>query len=291
MKYGAIFPQYEVGSDPVVLRDYIQAVEGMGYDYLVAYDHVLGANPDRPGGWRGPYTHKTQFHEVFTFFAWAAAFTTRLEFVTGILILPQRQTALVAKQAAQIDVLSGGRFRLGVGIGWNEVEYVALNEAFNTRGKRSEEQVEVLRLLFENELVKYEGQYHHIDDAGLNPMPTRRIPIWFGGMADVVLQRMARLGDGWLPNPADMNEVRDMVGRLRGYLEMNNRRPEDFGIDMRINASRQAPSEWEAYVSEWQSLGATHAGMNTMGAGFTHPDQHLQVLRDFAERFGIKAGS
>ncbi len=173
MKYGAVFPQNEIGPDAADVRAYILAVEAMGYDYLLAYDHVLGANPNRPGGWRG-YTYEDQFHEVMTLFAYAAALTEKIELFTGILILPQRTTALVAKQAAEIDLLSGGRMRLGIGVGWNKVELEGNGFQFNNRGRRTDEQVDLLRLLWTQELVRFDGKYHHIDDAGINPLPIQR---------------------------------------------------------------------------------------------------------------------
>jgi probable F420-dependent oxidoreductase len=182
MKLGVIFPQTEIGNDPIAIRDYAQTAEALGYNHVLAYDHVLGANPDRPEGWRGPYTHRTPFHEPFVLFAYLAGLTTQLHFVTGIIILPQRQTALVAKQAAALDVLSGGRLRLGVAIGWNPVEYEALGENFHNRGRRIEEQIQVLRALWQNELVTFDGEWYHIPDAGINPLPIQRpIPIWMGG--------------------------------------------------------------------------------------------------------------
>ncbi len=201
MKIGLVYPQTEYSSDPIAIRDYAQTAEALGFTHILAYDHVLGANPERPGGWDGPYTCHDPFQELFTLFSFMAGITSRIEFASGVFILPQRQTALFAKQAANLDVYCGGRLRLGVGIGWNEVEYTSLNENFRNRGKRFEEQVEVLRLLWTQPLVNFQGRWHHIPDAGLNPMPVQRpIPLWFGGSAEPVLERTARLADGWMPN-------------------------------------------------------------------------------------------
>ena len=209
-----------------------------------------------------------------------------LEFVTGILILPQRQTALVAKQAAQLDLLSGGRLRLGIGVGWNKVEYDGLNEDFSTRGKRSAEQIRLLKALWTNELVTFEGDYHTIPDAGLNPMPIQRpIPIWFGGGADAVLRRMAELGDGWMPNSMSMEKVRPIIDTVKQYVTEAGRSMDNFGIDVRLNTARQPRNEWSGYVSEWQSLGATHLAVNTMGAGYTTLEQHLKTLQEFKNAF------
>lgn len=288
MKLGVVFPQIEFGNDPIAIRDYTQTAEDLGYDYFLVYDHVLGANPDRPG-WdeRWPYTYKNPFHEPFVLFGFLAGLTKTIEFVTGILILPQRQTALVAKQAAEVDVLSGGRLRLGMGIGWNEVEYEALGKNFRNRGKRIEEQVSLLRQLWTNELVDYEGRYETIPDAGLNPLPVQRpIPIWFGGMADVVLRRMARLGDGWFPSYAPGDKLQAQLDRLHSYLLEAGRQPEDFGIDGHFSIAASSQPEWVNELEAWRQLGATHVGVNTMGAGLDTPQAHIEAIRRFKEIVG-----
>jgi len=287
MKIGVVFPQTEIGANPANVRDYAQAAEGLGYDYLLAYDHVLGANPERPGGWRGPYTHREMFHEVLVLFGYLAGLTKRIELVTGILILPQRQTALVAKQAAEVAVLSGGRLRLGVGIGWNEVEYIALNEDFHTRGKRMAEQVELLRALWTNPLVNFSGESHTIPDAGLNPLSDAPIPIWFGGGADVALQRMARLGDGWIANYMPLEKLRVEIEKVRGYVAEAGRDPATFGIDTRIHITRTAQDGWAEEAAQLAAMGVTHVAVNTMGAGFTTLNQHLEVLAQFKAEVGV----
>lgn len=287
MKIGVTFPQTEIGPDPKAVRDYAQAVEGMGFDYLVAYDHVLGANPNRPGGWTGPYTHETQFHEVMVLFGYLAGMTERIGLVTGVLILPQRQTALVAMQAAEVDVLSGGRLRLGVGLGWNEVEYTALNENFRNRGKRLEEQIEVLRALWTNRLVTFEGQYHTIPDAGLNPMPVQRpIPVWIGAKADVALRRAARVADGWIANTLPTEQLNASLEVIWAELDAVGRRREDFGIDFRYSVTRPPAEGWARELERVEAQGVTHASINTMGAGFTSLDQHLDAVRRFKEEAG-----
>lgn len=290
MRLGVVFPQTEISSDPEVLRAYGQTVEELGYEYILAYDHVLGANPDRPGGWTGPYTHRSQFMEPFTLFSFLAGVTQQLGFATGVLILPQRQTALVAKQAAVLDILCGGRFRLGVGIGWNEVEYTALGENFHNRGKRIEEQIEVLKALWAQELVTYQGRWHHIPDAGLNPLPERRsIPIWMGGQAEAVLRRAARLADGWMPNARTLQSAQPLLDIIYAALEQNGRQVKDFGIEARIHYNLQdAASPISAYQS-WQNT-ATHISVNTMGCGFTDLDQHLRALAHMAAEIGLKSG-
>jgi probable F420-dependent oxidoreductase len=280
---GIVLPQTEIGNDPLILRDFAQMAEAMGYRYLLAYDHVLGANPNRPGGWTGPYTHQTPFHEPFVLFAYLAALTKTLEFVTGILILPQRQTALVAKQAAELDILSNGRLRLGVGIGWNKVEYDALGMDFATRGRRSEEQVHLLRTLWSQELVTFAGEFDRVDDAGLNPLPARQIPIWFGGEAEAVLERMARLGDGWVVNFMQPQAGASYMERIGGYLAAAGRAPSSFGADVRVNMSRQPVNEWADYLRGWQAIGATHAALNVMGAGLKGLDDYIKPMREFME--------
>ncbi|HLF73511.1 MAG TPA: LLM class F420-dependent oxidoreductase [Anaerolineales bacterium] len=284
MRIGVVFPQTEIGSDPAAIRDYAQTAEGLGYNHVLAYDHVLGANPDRPGGFSGPYTYRTPFHEVFVLFSYLAGITQRLEFVTGIMILPQRQTALVAKQAAALDVLSGGRLRLGVGLGWNKVEYVSLNEDFHNRGKRMEEQVTLLRRLWTDPLVDFEGKWHTIPDAGINPLPVQGpIPIWFGGRAERALRRAARLGDGWLPNQRSAAEVKPSLDLIDRFLEEAGRSRREFGLEPRLAYGAGDPQAWEMTIREWQAEGATHLSFNTMGSGFTTPQAHIRAIQRFAE--------
>lgn len=288
MRIGAVFPQTEFGSDPAAIRDYAQMAEGLGFTHVLAYDHVLGANPNRPGGWQGAYTCDDPFHEVFVLFGFMAAVTSTLELATGILILPQRQTALVAKQAAALDVLSGGRVRLGVGLGWNAVEYTALNEDFHTRGRRIEEQVALLRELWAQPLVTFEGRWHSIPDAGLNPLPVQRpIPIWFGGSADPALRRMARLGDGWMTRSGRYADIQPLIDRLDGYLAEVGRSRPDFGLEPRVPYGDGNPDDWVRQVEEWRSVEATHLTFNTMGSGFTTPGEHIAALRRFAEAVGL----
>ncbi len=281
MQIGAVFPQTEIGNDPVAIRDYAQAVEAMGYRHILVYDHVLGASTATRPDWRGPYTSDTPFHEPFVLFGYLAAVTRKLELVTGVIILPQRQTALVAKQAAEVDVLSGGRLRLGVGVGWNPVEYEALGEDFGTRGKRCDEQIEVLRKLWTAPVVNVRGQWHTIDHAGINPLPVQRpIPIWIGGESDAALRRAARLGDGWLPQsqrPLD-DGTEQRLTRLRELLVAAGRAPASFGIEARLSVSRVPQDTWADYAATWQRLGATHLCVNTMGFGLASPDEHLAVL-------------
>ena len=280
MQLGAVFPQTELGADPVVIRDYAQAVEDLGYHHLVAYEHVIGAHPDRlTRGWR-LYTHEDQFHEPLVLFAYLAAVTRRLEFVTGILILPMRQTALVAKQAAELDVLSGGRLRLGVGIGRNHIEYEVMNASFHDRGRRSAEQVQVLRALWTQELVTFEGQWHTISNAGINPLPVQRpIPIWFGGGADRVLRRIARLGDGWFPQFQPGQDAEESVARLHRYARAAGRDPAEIGIEGSVTFAGGSADEWQARAAWWQTLGASYLMVNTMGAGLSTADEHVAALR------------
>lgn len=287
MKVGLVFPQTEFGNDVAGLRDYTQTAESLGFSHILAYDHVLGANPNRPGGWNGPYTYQTPFHEVFLLFSYMAALTTKLEFITGILILPQRETAVVAKQAASLDVLSSGRFRLGIGIGWNKVEMEAIGFDFHTRGRRVEEQIDVLKLLFTQELVTFKGDWHDIDDAGLNPLPVQRpIPIWLGGHADAVLRRLARKGDGWLPGYRSAEAAQESLEKLEQYLMENGRSRRDIGLEPRLHIS-DGPDAWQNYLIGWRDAGATHLSFNTMGAGLDTPQKHLQAIENFAQTIGL----
>jgi probable F420-dependent oxidoreductase len=280
LNIGIVFPQTEFNGDAAAVRDYAQTVEALGFTHVVAYDHVLGANPNRPGGWNGAYTHEDPFLEPFVLFAYMAAATTRLEFVTSVIILP-----------ATLDVLCGGRLRLGIGLGWNEVEYVALGADFRTRGRRIEEQVEVLRRLWTQPLVDFDGQDHRILDAGLKPMPLQQpIPLWFGGHADPVLRRAARLGDGWMPNHRTPEAARSDVEKLDNYLRESGRSRHGFGLEARLPYGDGDPATWQALLKGWQTLGATHASLNTMRAGLTLPAEHLRAAEAFARAVVLRPG-
>jgi len=285
MNIGVVFPQTEIGSDPAAIRDWAQAVEGMGYTHILAFDHVLGANPGSHPGLKGPYTHKHAFHEPFVLFSFLAGVTRRIELVTGIIILPQRQTALVAKQAANVDVLSGGRLRLGVAIGWNFVEYEVLGEDFHTRGKRIEEQIEVLRMLWANELVTFKGQWHRITDAGINPLPVRRsIPIWMGGESEPVRRRAARLANGWMPHLRPGPEAQKAVDQIHGWVREAGRDPATFGIEGRFTVAQMSRDQWGKELAAWRAMrGVTHICVNTIGIGLKTPSEHVETLRRFQE--------
>lgn len=289
MKIGLVYPQTEYSSDPSAIRDYAQTAEDLGFTHILAYDHVLGANPQRPGGWDGPYTCHDPFQELFTLFSFMAGITSKIEFASGVFILPQRQTALFAKQAANLDVFCGGRLRLGVGLGWNKVEYTSLNENFHNRGKRFEEQIEVLRLLWTQPLVTYQGRWHHIPDAGLNPMPVQHpIPLWFGGSAEPVLERIARLADGWMPNFKRVADAKPALDKIFSTMLSLGRDPNQMGLEPRLSYSDGNPDTWHTIISEWQSVGASHLSFNTMGRGFNTPQQHLTAIRFFAESLSLK---
>jgi probable F420-dependent oxidoreductase len=288
MKYGVVFPQTEFPSDPQAIKDFTQAAEDLGYNHIMAYDHVLGVNPNREGGWSGPYSYTDPFQEPLTLFSFMAGFIDKLEFITGIIILPQRQTALVAKQAATLDVLSGGRLRLGVALGWNEVEYQCLNEDFHNRGERFEEQVFVLRKLWTQELVTFEGQWHIIPDAGLNPLPLQQpIPLWFGGHADPVLQRVAKMSDGWLPNYRTPDDASEALEKLQAYLEKENRSLAEIGIEPRLRYEDGDPDKWAMIAEEWRDAGATHLTVITMGQGYKKPQDHILAIKAYAEALAI----
>ena len=286
MKRGVIFPQSEIGNDPIAIRDYAQTAEQLGFDHILVFDHVLGAHTDRfkDLGFRPPYNYDTPFHEPFVLFGYLAALTTRIELVTGILILPQRQTALVAKQAAAIDVLSGGRLRLGVGIGWNYVEYESLGENFKNRGRRIEEQIALLRALWANTLVDFDGKYHTIHQAGINPLPVRRsIPIWMGGTSEPVLKRLAKMADGWFPQFRPGGDSPATVERLRQYISDAGRNIDDVGIEGRISMFNTPEAEWAAALDGWRALRASHVTFNTMNAGLASPQAHIAAIRRFSE--------
>ncbi len=283
MRLGVVFPQHEIGNDPGAIHDFAQAAESLGYDHILVFDHVIGANAASRQGWGSRPSHIDSFYEPLVLFGYLAAVTKTIELATGILILPQRQTVLIAKQAAAADVLSGGRLRLGIGIGWNEVEYEALGEDFHNRGLRSEEQIEVLRALWTQELVTYNGRWHRIADAGLNPLPLQRpIPVWFGGTADPVLRRIARLGDGWFTNMSHPDEAsRGMIDRLRGYASKEGRDTNSLGIESWVSVKGRSADQWVRDAVKWEELGATHISLHTMGAGLSWPDGHLDTISRF----------
>ena len=285
MQLGVTFPQTEIGADPAVIRDYAQTIEELGYKHIVVFEHVLGADPTHRPGWRG-YTQNDMFHEPFVLFGYLAALT-QLEMVPAVIILPQRQTALVAKQAAEVNILTGGKLRLGIGVGWNPVEYEALGMNFHTRGHMIEEQVEVMRLLWSREVISYKGRYHTITEAGLNPLPPRHsIPIWMGGGADVLLRRVARLGDGWFPQGQPDEQMHATVERLREYIREAGRDPATVGIEARINAREGNLDEWVRQTQGWRKLGATHISINTMGARFKSLKDHVDAIRRYIEALG-----
>jgi probable F420-dependent oxidoreductase len=292
MKLGAVFPTTEIGNDPAVIRDFAQTAEDLGYSHVLIYDHVLGAlHADREPPLMGPYTENDAFHEPFVLLAYLAAATTRIELATGVIILPQRQTALVAKQAVELDLLSQGRFRLGVGLGWNFVEYEALGVPYAGRGARIEEQVDVMRRLWREPVVDFDGAHHRIDRAGLLPRPTREIPIWFGGMTRPAVERAARLGDGFTFGsaiPPMLDSARHLLERVGG----EGRDPAGFGIETIVHFS-QGPKAWCEARDAWEAIGATHLSMRAMDtgisitgekpAGFTTPGQHIEALKTFAD--------
>ncbi len=288
MRIGVVFPQTEFGSDPGAIREYAQTAEGLGYKHILTYDHVLGANPERPGGLHGPYTHNHAFQEPFVLFGYMAGLTETIEFVTGILILPQRQTALVAKQSATLDILCGGRLRLGVGIGWNRIEYEALNQDFHTRGRRVEEQIKILRQLWTEPLVNYVGEWHSVPDAGINPLPLQRpIPIWFGGHADAVLRRVATIGDGWMTNYNKAADAQPALEKIGGYLAEAGRSWGEVGLEPRILFGDGESDRLAAEIEDWTASGATHLSVNTMHAGFQTADEHISAISRFAATIGL----
>ena len=287
MKIGIIYPQTELSGDPAAVRDIGLATEEAGFDHLLTYDHVLGSPHDREPKPTGPYTDKHPFHDPFVMFAYLAAITRRIELVAGVLILPQRQTALVARQAADVDLLSGERFRLGVGIGWNHVEYEALGMDFATRGKRVGEQVELLRKFWNEPLVSFAGQFDQIDRAALNPRPKRSIPVWMGGFAEVALRRAARLADGFIFADGIADSV-SLVPQLRDYLTAEGRDPSSFGLHCNMLTAKDPAAVIER-ASQWRDVGGSHASVVTMALGFTTCGEHSDYIRRVADALG-KAG-
>jgi probable F420-dependent oxidoreductase len=288
MELGALLPLGDLGGSPAVVREYAQAAEQIGYHFLEAPDHVIGVNAASRPGW-DRNTNDDLFHDPFVLFGYLAGIT-KLGFSTGVLILPQRQTVLVAKQAACLDVLCGGRFRLGIGVGWNEVEFVGLNENFHNRGRRSEEQVQVMQALWAEPHVTFKGRWHTIEDAGINPLPTaRKVPVWFGGHHERTLPRIAKWGDGWMPNayPPDQSAL-DIFGQLRKLTEEAGRDPAQIGIEVWVSMGSGSEADWAREANFWKQAGATHLCLTTTFhrrhhkriAGNTMSD-HLAALRRY----------
>lgn len=295
MRIGVSFPTLELGADAAAIRDFVQTAEGLEYSHIRILDHVLGADPrHHPEVPVFYYTHESVIREPFTLMSYLAAITTTLELVSGIIILPQRQTALVAKQAAEVDVLSGGRLRLGIGVGWNPVEFEALGENFRNRGKRCEEQIEVLRLLWTQKVVNFTGTWHTISHAGINPLPIQRpIPIWIGSGAprtpippEAGMRRIARMADGWLPLfPLDDAGIATIT-QVRRYTEEAGRDPSTLGMEGRISLAGTQPDEWITQVQGWQEAGATHLAVGTSGGFLSSPQEHIGAIQRFKEVVG-----
>jgi probable F420-dependent oxidoreductase len=284
MKIGAVFPQLDMGADCGAIREYAESVEHLGFDHLVAFDHVVGADPSVHVGWTGAYDIESTFHEPLVLFGFLAGICPSIEFATGVIILPQRQTTLVAKQAAEVDIVSGGRFRLGVGIGWNRVEYEALGERFETRGRRLEEQVTLLRQLWTEPSVTFEGTFHHVTGAGLAPLPVQRpIPIWIGGSASAALARVGRLADGWFANVRPGPDLDGALATIRSAARDAGRDPNDIGLEGRVSVGDGDLERIAHEYRDWVNAGATHVSFNTMGADLQGVSAHVAALSSVLE--------
>ncbi|MGE3270046.1 MAG: LLM class F420-dependent oxidoreductase [Chloroflexota bacterium] len=283
MQIGTVLPQIEIPPDAPAIRDYAQAAQDLGFQHLVTSDHVVGANPAGHPGWTRPQIHTTVVHEPFVLFGFIAGVAPKLGLLSNVVIMPQRQTALVAKQAAEVDVLSGGNLRLGLGIGWNQVEFEALNENFRNRGRRFEEQVALMRTLWTEESPTFKGEYHTVTAAGIAPQAIQRpIPIWVGATAEAAVKRATRIADGYLPL-APINgqgTFAETVERVHGWLREAGRDPASFGIEPRLNANTGTPDDWRKVVEEWRGLGATHIHVSTSGGGLSGVDAHIQRLKE-----------
>ena len=301
MKIGALFPQFEIGLDPVTVRDFGQAADEIGYAHLTAFDQIIGLNKKSRPEWKYVHDAADMFHEIFVLFGYLAAVTKKVELVTGVLVLPMRGTALVAKQAAAVDVLSGGRLRLGVGVGVKPEEFEACGEVFTNRGKRVDEQIDVLRRLWTNELITYEGEFHRIEDGGINPLPVQRpIPVWIGGISDAAIRRAAKFGDGWLPNFQADDFGRKSIERMREVAVSHGRDPDRIGIEATLTIIDRTAEELHKEIEAWRRIGATHITVNTMPerwveaekrwnkapiGGLADPRSHIRAIETFRANF------
>ena len=278
-RIGVVFPQKDFFEGPVELRRFATAIDDAGFQHVVAYDHVVGASTANRPDWSGAYSSDDPFIEPFLLFSYLTAFAPSLEYATGVLVLPQRQTALVAKQAATLDYLTGGRFRLGVGVGWNEVEFEALNEPFRTRGKRMEEQIDLIRQLTTHDVVDYHGEWHRVDHAGVRPLGLQRpVPIWIGANRGRAIARAARIADGFFVNGAGIETPARGLASLRGALEREGRDETTFGIEVRISLATDDQDDWKRHMVHWREEGVSHVSFVTLNAGLTEIGQHLERM-------------
>jgi probable F420-dependent oxidoreductase len=285
MELGVVLPQTEIGPDPADIVRFVEAAEAGGFKHVLVYDHVVGADRSTRPDWPGPYDLYSSFHEPFVLYGFLAAHT-RMELVTGVIILPQRQAVLVAKQAAEVDVLTNGNFRLGVGIGWNPVEYEALGLDFRNRAARYEEQVEVMRLLWAQESVTFEGRYHSIDHAGLLPRPVQQpIPLWMGGgLAPATLDRIGRLAEGWICNTPPGHGLEEALDVVRDAADKAGRGADAVGLHgvAQPRDAHDVMAVLRRQVSKWEAIGATHVSVSGLYAGRS-PREHAEFVTDAAQ--------
>ena len=288
MKIGAVFPQTEISLDPIIIKDFAQAVEALGFDHLLAYDHVVGQDTTNLPDWNMPYNHKSSFQEPLMLFSYLAGLTKELSFMTAVIILPQRQTTLVAKQAANLDIYCDGRLRVGVGLGWNKIEYEALNEKFENRATRMDEQIEFLRKCWTDESFNYKNTFHTMNDGGINPLPIQRpIPIWVGGFSKAAMKRAARLSDGWLPYAISVKDAESTLSTFRDMVMAEGRSVESVPVENIIfmgttlgDPQRSVEAAIED-AHQWKSAGIDYVSLDTMGAGNGSIKEHIATLETF----------
>jgi probable F420-dependent oxidoreductase len=287
MKLGVSFPQTEIGTDPLIIKDFIQAAEDLGYDFITFVDHVLGEEAPRGASFAGKYTREYMFHEVMVLMGYAAAVTTKIGLGTAVMILPQRQAVLVAKQAAEVDLLSGGRMRLGVGLGWNKVEYDGLGMSFGNRAKRFAEQIDVMRELWSKRVIEYRGDFHSFDSAGINPEPIQRpIPVWIGAMKEVAVRRAAQIGDGWFmyPRQDPSDEAHEMISIFRQAAAEAGREPDVLGVNATVFANQgSGADEWRLVMEKWENMGANEFTFRTAESDLPDLESHMRAIRKMAE--------
>ena len=292
MKIGCVFPHSEIGDDVTMIRDFFQTAEGLGYDHVLCIDHVLQNREAKGSPWAHYYTTDRSFYDPLSLFSYAAALTERITFASAVLVLPQRQTALVAKQAAQVDRLSGGRLRLGCGIGWSPEEYQGLGMHYKTRARRFEDQIEVLRLLWTNEAITFKGDFHEIDDMGMNPLPVQQpIPIWIGAFQENAIRRAVRLADGYSLNPTAKpdDDTRRMLDRIGQWQAEFDRDPATFGKNATLHHWGRSEADWESDLTAWGDLGMSHVSFRTIDSDLPDPKSHINELERFAKLAGMKA--
>ena len=277
MKIGLQYPAATVGADPSEMREFAQAAEGLGYAHLTVFEHIVGVRPQP-----GEREHHAEYHELLTMLSFLAGATSTIGLLTAVLVLPMRQAVVVAKQAAEVDFVSGGRLRLGIGVGRSPREYEATGADYHNRGRRIEEQLSLMRKLWTEEWVTFHGEWHQANDIGLTIPPVQRpIPVWMGGGSDRALERMGRMSDGWLSTK--LEPTAGGMAKIRASAAAAGRDPTSVALEGRLEIQGTTPDAWAAGVEAWAEVGATHLTIRGDGT----PAEQIELARRFKDEVGL----